>query len=88
MLVSYQIACTEVRRAPRAELVKACFKYIISPEGQQAAAQNAGSAPLSDALRTKFQPAVDAIAAADQISRGRSSPEPALSSRASCPGDR
>ena len=39
----------------------ALFNYIVSPEGQAAAAKNAGSAPLSDALRKQVQPAVDAI---------------------------
>ncbi len=41
--------------------MKSYFNYMISPEGQQAAADNAGSAPISDALREEIQPAVDAI---------------------------
>jgi phosphate transport system substrate-binding protein len=41
--------------------VKALFEYAISPEGQQAAAENAGSAPLTDKVRSDIQPAVDAI---------------------------
>jgi phosphate transport system substrate-binding protein len=61
-LVSYQIPCT-TGDASKAKLVQALYKYIISPEGQDAAAKNAGSAPISDALRTKIQPAVDAIGA-------------------------
>jgi phosphate transport system substrate-binding protein len=35
---------------------------VISAAGQDAAAKNAGSAPISDAVRAKIQPAVDAIA--------------------------
>jgi len=60
-LVSYQIACTKYDSADKAALVKALYSYIISPEGQDAAAKNAGSAPISDTLRQQIQPAVDAI---------------------------
>jgi phosphate transport system substrate-binding protein len=62
-LVSYQIACTKYDSADKGKLVKALESYIVSTEGQDAAAKNAGSAPISDALRTKIQPAVDAIGA-------------------------
>ena len=48
----------------QADLVKGYFTYMTSPEGQQAAAQAAGSAPLSDALRTQITPAITAITAA------------------------
>lgn len=61
VLVSYAMACTSYDDADTAALVKGYLGYIISPDGQAAAAQNAGSAPLSDALRAKLQPAVDAI---------------------------
>ena len=37
------------------------MNYIISAEGQDAAASNAGSAPISDQIRSQIQPAVDAI---------------------------
>jgi phosphate transport system substrate-binding protein len=60
-LVSYQIACTKYDSADKGKLVNALYKYIISPEGQDAAAKNAGSAPISDKLRQQIQPAVDAI---------------------------
>lgn len=63
VLVSYEMACTEYDSAEEAELVKAFLGYEISPEGQQAGAEAAGSAPLSDALRQQFQPAIDAIGA-------------------------
>ena len=39
------------------------LEYAISPEGQEAAAENAGSAPLSAALTQKITPAVEAIKA-------------------------
>ncbi len=61
VLVSYLMGCTKYGDANTAALVKAYFNYIISPEGQQVAQQNAGSAPLSDSVRQKIQPAVDAI---------------------------
>jgi phosphate transport system substrate-binding protein len=61
VLVSYLIGCTKYDSADKGKLVNALFGYIISPEGQDAAAKNAGSAPLSDTLRQQVQPAVDAI---------------------------
>jgi phosphate transport system substrate-binding protein len=60
-LVSYQIACTSYKDAAQAKAVKGFESYVISADGQQAAAKNAGSAPIPDDLRTKLQPAVDAI---------------------------
>jgi phosphate transport system substrate-binding protein len=59
-LVSYQIACTKYDSADKGKLVQALYEYIVSPEGQDAAAKNAGSAPISDKLRQQIQPAVDA----------------------------
>jgi phosphate transport system substrate-binding protein len=64
VLVSYAIACTSYDDAAQAKLVGGYLKYVISPEGQEAGAKNAGSAPLSDTLRSQIQPAVDAIGAA------------------------
>jgi len=61
VLVSYLIGCTEYKSTSEAALVKGYFEYVISPEGQEAAASNAGSAPLSSALTKKIEPAVAAI---------------------------
>ncbi|WP_407663481.1 phosphate ABC transporter substrate-binding protein PstS [Microcella flavibacter] len=61
VLVSYLIACVEYQEAADAELVKAYFEYIISEEGQQAAAEAAGSAPISDQLRERATAAVELI---------------------------
>jgi phosphate transport system substrate-binding protein len=61
VLVSYEMACTQYDSQEEADLVKGFENYILSEEGQQAAADNAGSAPLSQELRDEFQPAVDAI---------------------------
>ncbi len=63
VLVSYLIACTEYKSADEAAVVKGYLEYAISPEGQEAAAENAGSAPLSAALMKKITPAVEAIKA-------------------------
>jgi phosphate transport system substrate-binding protein len=41
--------------------VKAFESYVVSDEGQQAAAKAAGSAPISADLRDQAQKAVDAI---------------------------
>jgi phosphate transport system substrate-binding protein len=61
VLVSYAMACTQYSNAQDAAVVQPFLAYIISSEGQEAASSAAGSAPLSDAIRTKIQPAVDAI---------------------------
>ncbi len=63
VLVSYTVACTRYQDAAVADTVRAFLTYIASPEGQQAASQNAGNAPISNSQRSTFQPAIDAIAA-------------------------
>jgi phosphate transport system substrate-binding protein len=64
VLVSYHVGCVQYDDQAKADLVKAFMGYVISEEGQQAAAEAAGSAPISDALREQAQGAVDAITAA------------------------
>ena len=63
ILVSSLIACTKYDSADEAAVAKAYVEYVISPEGQELAAEQAGSAPLSDKLRTEVTPAVEAIEA-------------------------
>jgi phosphate transport system substrate-binding protein len=63
VLVSYLIGCVQYDDQNTADLVTAFTGYLISEDGQQAAADAAGSAPLSDGLREQFQGAVDAITA-------------------------
>jgi phosphate transport system substrate-binding protein len=63
VLVSYHIGCVEQTDATKADLLKAFLGYVISTDGQQAAAQQAGSAPITDQLRQSAQTAVDAISA-------------------------
>ena len=41
--------------------MKAYFSYIASPEGQDVAAADAGSAPISDTLREQVTAAIDSI---------------------------
>ncbi len=61
ILVSYMLACTKYDSSSEAAIVKAYLEYVISAEGQEVAAENAGSAPLSSALTKKIEPAVEAI---------------------------
>jgi phosphate transport system substrate-binding protein len=61
VLVSYLLACTQYGSSSEAAIVKAYLEYVISPEGQEVAAENAGSAPLTEALTKKIEPAVAAI---------------------------
>ncbi|MFE6736924.1 phosphate ABC transporter substrate-binding protein PstS [Microbacterium sp. NPDC057650] len=61
VLVSYLIGCEEYADPAKAALVKGFFNVAISADGQKAAAEASGSAPISDDLRTKAQAAVDLI---------------------------
>ncbi len=61
VLVTYEMMCGNYQDPQTAQLVQAFYDYVISDEGQQAAQQAAGSAPLSDALQQQYQTAVDAI---------------------------
>ncbi|NHI17514.1 extracellular solute-binding protein [Microbacterium excoecariae] len=60
-LVSYLIGCVDYEDPEVATLVKEYFSYVISAEGQDTAAEAAGSAPISDSLREQAQTAIDAI---------------------------
>lgn len=60
-LVSYLIGCVEYEDAETATLVKAYFEYVASEEGQTAASEAAGSAPISSELRDQVSAAIDAI---------------------------
>jgi phosphate transport system substrate-binding protein len=63
VLVSYHLACVTYEDAAQADLVKGFYTYILSDEGQESAANSAGSAPLSATLRDEFLPSVEAITA-------------------------
>ena len=60
-LVSYFITCAKNTDATKGALVKGYLNYVVSADGQQAAAKSAGSAPLTDQLRSTIMPAVNAI---------------------------
>lgn len=61
VLVSYLIGCAEYAEPDNVELVKSYFSYMASEEGQDVAAEAAGSAPISDSLREQVMTAIDAI---------------------------
>ncbi len=61
VLVSYAIVCQTYRDAKTAEVVKSYISYLASPEGQQAAAEAAGTAPLSSGLTNKVMTALDSV---------------------------
>jgi phosphate transport system substrate-binding protein len=61
VLVSYLIACGQYEDPANVELVKSYLSYIASAEGQDVAAENAGSAPISDSLREQVTAAIDSI---------------------------
>jgi phosphate transport system substrate-binding protein len=64
-LVSYLIGCVEYEDAAVADIVRSYFEYIVSEEGQTAANEAAGSAPLSDEIRTQAETAIALIGAAE-----------------------
>jgi phosphate transport system substrate-binding protein len=64
VLVSYQVGCVEYEDDETAELVRDFMSYLVSADGQDAAAEAAGSAPISEGLREQAQGAIDAITAA------------------------
>ena len=61
VLISYLALCGSYADSAEGEAVKAYASYIISEEGQAAGEENAGSAPISDELRTEAQAAIDGI---------------------------
>lgn len=61
VLVSYLLACPTYDDAAEGELTKEFLNYIASEDGQQQAAEGAGSAPLSESLRSDVQAAIDSI---------------------------
>ena len=63
VLLSYAIACPTYDDKAKADLVKAFISYITSSDGQQAAAEAAGSAPLSQGVLDQIKPIVDGISA-------------------------
>ena len=61
VLVSYHLACQNYDDPATAANVVGFLEYVISEEGQQAAADAAGSAPITDDSRAAAQSAIDLI---------------------------
>ena len=61
MLASYLLACPTYSDAATADMVKGYLTYVVSSEGQQAAADAAGSAPLDPSLSQKATSIVSKI---------------------------
>ncbi|MEZ0491380.1 phosphate ABC transporter substrate-binding protein PstS [Kineococcus sp. TBRC 1896] len=61
VLVSYDIVCSSYEDENQGALVKAYMEYVISEDGQQAAAKAAGSSPISDDLREQITDSLDRI---------------------------
>jgi phosphate transport system substrate-binding protein len=61
VLVSYHVVCTTYDKQETVDLVKAFEHYVVSDEGQKAAADSAKSAPLSATLVEKAVKAIDSI---------------------------
>ncbi|NYF09791.1 phosphate transport system substrate-binding protein [Leifsonia sp. AK011] len=61
VLISYLIACQEYGDANTGEIVRGYLEHIASPEGQAAAEEIAGSAPLAPGLLAEVQAAVASI---------------------------
>ena len=64
VLVSYHIGCVQYDDKTKADVVKAFENYVISEKGQKAAADAAGSSPITSDARDAAQKVVDAITAA------------------------
>nr|WP_306237884.1 MULTISPECIES: phosphate ABC transporter substrate-binding protein PstS [unclassified Ornithinimicrobium] len=61
VLVSYHIVCSNYSNAAQGDMVKDFIGYVISEEGQAASAEAAGSAPISEDLRTAATESLDSI---------------------------
>lgn len=61
ILVSYEIVCESYSDAKVGEGVKAYMTFIASKEGQKLAADNAGSAPLSEAMAKRVTDAIGSM---------------------------
>jgi phosphate transport system substrate-binding protein len=63
VLISYQVTCSTYSSKATADLVKGFESYVVSAAGQNAANKQAGSAPITSALRQQAQKAIDTISA-------------------------
>jgi phosphate transport system substrate-binding protein len=63
VLVSYLVVCDTYEDQATADLVKSYANYVVSSEGQQASAEAAGNAPLTDKLSADATASVEKISA-------------------------
>jgi len=61
VLVSYQIVCKGYEDAEVGEQVAAFVEYVTSEEGQQAAVEQAGNAPISETLRSDISASLELV---------------------------
>lgn len=61
VLVSYHVYCSQYDDQKTVDQLKAFGEYVVSADGQQAASDAAGSAPLSDALSEDAKKAIEQI---------------------------
>ena len=61
VLVSYDIVCPAYKDAKTAQFAKSWLTYVTSSEGQKAAQQAAGTAPLPSSLTKKISASIEAI---------------------------
>ncbi len=61
VLVSYLVACETYRDGDKAALTKEYLRWVVSEAGQEAAAESAGSAPISAKLRGRAEGAIEQI---------------------------
>ncbi|WP_028279957.1 phosphate ABC transporter substrate-binding protein PstS [Arthrobacter sp. H5] len=65
VLVSYHVFCSTYEDEATATLVKAFGTFVVSEEGQEAAAAAAGSAPISASLSVRSTDAIETISVRD-----------------------
>ena len=63
-LVSYHIVCLQYDSQETVDLVKAFMTYVGSDEGQAAAAESAGSAPISPEVQAEILNSIAQISVA------------------------
>ena len=61
VLVSYDIVCPAYKDTKQAEFAKAWLTYVTSVEGQKAAQDAAGTAPLPSSLKSEITKSIEAI---------------------------
>jgi len=63
VLVSYSLACKTYEDEAQGELVRSFLEYVASEDGQAAAEESAGSAPISEELRSDVMAQLEQIGA-------------------------